>query len=343
MMKIIKFSLGLLIPLLFIGCAAGGMQQPAPSDSGSVPKWYLNPPQSNSQFYYAAATGSTKDEAKLNALSQISAEISVSIESDFEKTVVSTNKEYSKTMKQNTKASVEKMKFTGLKVIENQYVDKEFYTYLKVDRSVLFNAQKKIFDQDYNKIVSLWKHANENGVFEIIKNQSKITNLTAKVMPKLPILKAINPSFDQNKYTNTLETIANETRSIKSKAMVYVKSKNAKNYAEVLKKHISSSGLTLIENSNRVSNKKNLLIVEVSKDAKKKIVKSSNPRLKGAKFADVRVTLSTKNHAGKVIAKNIVKVLNISKESYKHAFLKTAKFEKEINKRGILNTLLEKN
>lgn len=343
MFRILKLTSVLVISLLFIGCAAGGLQQPAPSNNVSIPNWYLNPTPSNAQYYYGTSTGETKNEAKLNALAQISAEISVSIESDFEKSVISTNDTYNKTLKQNTKSSVEKMKFTGVKVIETQYINGEYYSYVKVNRDVLFNAQKKAFDQNYKKIVDLWNFAKNKGVFEVIKNQSKIIKLSNSVLPKLPILKAINPAFNQTAYSDKLKDILNETRDIKSKVNIYVSNNNANTYADVLKKYISSEGINLVENPNGVSNKKNLLIVKVTKDAKKKIVKSSNPRLKGAKFASVNVTLTTKDYKNKIIAKNIVKVLNISKASYNEAFVKTGKFERELQKRGILNTLLEKN
>jgi hypothetical protein len=341
MYSIVKFATGLLVAFMFVGCAAGGLQSTTSSNTG-IPKWYLNPTPSNTQFYYGAAIGETKNEAKLNALSQISSEISVNIESDFEKNIVLTDDSYNKTLKQNTKASVEKMKFTGVKVIETQYINSEYYSYVKVDRSVLFNAQKKVFDQEYKKIIDLWNFSQKNGVFEVIKNQTKLIKLTNNIFPKLPILKAINPSFNQTEYSDKLETILNKTRDIKSKIIVYVSSKNAKNYAEVLKKYISSENINLVENPKNISDKKNLLTVYVSKEAKKKIVKSSNPRLKGAKFASVNITLTTKNYKNKIIAKNIIKVLNISRESYKHAFIKTAKFEREIKKRGTLNTLLDK-
>ena len=87
---------------------------------------------------------------------------------------------------------------------------------------------------------------------------------------------------------------------------------------------------------------KTVIFSNIAKDyikAKKKKVKTTNPRLRGASFADVKIILTSLNANNKILSKNIVNVVNISKEGYNAAKIKTQKFEKQIKKVGILNIL----
>lgn len=342
MKQIIKYCLVLLLPLFFTACAGGALGQPSVAKNNELPSWYLNTPASNNNFYHGVGSGSTKEEAKISALNNIASEISVSISSNMEISKKTTTSSYEKEVQSNTKSSVDKIKFTGVTIVENAQQNGKIYTYLKVNRAILFDAQKTKVDNDYNKLIGTWKNIQKNGVFSLVQNSDQLNKDIVQVSSKLPILKAINNSFDNTKYDERLLNIKNEAVALKSNASVFVNSKNnAKPYAAVVKQYISSLGLKIVNSSN-VKNKNNLLIIDVLVDAKSKPVKTSDPRLKGASFADVTITLKTLNSSKKILAQNIVKVLNISKEGYNHAANKTQKFERKIKQEGILNILLKK-
>jgi hypothetical protein len=317
------------------GCGGGG-----PSTS-ELPKWYLNPPASNPILYYGVGEGANVDAAKANALAQIGGAISTSISSDMEINTNVSNDIVDENIVSKTKSSIEKIKFTGVSVVENKVVGSKVYSQVRVDRSVLFASQKAQMDKSYNKMKSLFKSAKSANVLDLIRDTSKIKKYAESVSVKLPILKAINPDFDKTKYENEILDISNTLRDSKRKAMVYVTHKNSKGYADVLKNYISSYGMTLISNPSSVANKNNLLKLHVSKTAKNENIKTTDPRLRGASFAKVVVTLDTKDYSNKTLANNRIEVLNISKESYAQAVVKTAKFEREINRRGILKILLD--
>jgi hypothetical protein len=297
---------------------------------------------SNSINYYGVGVANTKEGARANALAQIGGEISTKISHSLDMTLSEHNDNITSDTKINTKTSIEKMKFTGVTVLENAYVDGKFYAYVQVDRDALFASQKREFDEKYNKLTSFYKSAKSRNVFSLIKNKDKIDKSIAELRAKITILKEINEDFNDKKYLATLLEISDTTRDAVSDAMVYVSTKNAKPFKEVLKQYISSFGMTLVNSPSSVKNKKNLLKVSVSKTAKPKKVKTTDPRLIGASFAEVIVTLTTKDYSGKIIAQNRIKVLNISKEGYNAAVVKTQKFEREIKRRGILNILLDK-
>jgi len=329
--KVLLFS----IFSLLIGCSGSNS-----SVQPSYPDWYLNTSKSNASYYYAVGEGSNKEEAKINALSQISSEISVSVSSTFAVTKTTSNNKYNKTVQQNTKSSVKEINFTGVKIVKNAQIDGKILTYLKVDRNILFAAQKNNVDNQVQKIESLSNRVKNNGIIELLLKKNKIEKSIMQVMSKLNILKAINNSFDIENYQNNLLNIRNNIEEMKSDANILVKgSSNTEAFKDIIKQNLSSLGLNLVNNASS----KNLVIVDVNVNAKNKKVKTSDPRLRGAKFADVKITLTTLNADNKIIAKNIIRVLNISKESYIDAVNKTQKFERKIKKQGILNILIKQN
>ena len=320
------------VAVVFAGCMG--------SSKPTTPKWYLNATKSNSIYYYGVGEGHSKNEAKISALNQISSEISIGISSNIEITKTSQNNDYYKKVQQVTKASVAKIEFSGVEIIDNVQSGNKIYTKLKVNRSVLFDAQKTKVDKMYDDALSLYNHSVKNGIFELLKNDEVIKSKILKASASLSILKAINSNFNQSAYQSKLDKITNGSLSMKSKAGVYVSGADNP-FKEMIKQYVSSLNLTIISNKSAVS-KSRLLIIDVKVNSKSKKVKSNNPRLKGASFADVSITLNTLNSANKILANNTINVLNISKEGYKAASIKTQKFERKIKQNGILNILLKK-
>lgn len=336
MNKVLKSCLLALSVLVISGCGGG-------ASTSELPSWYLNPPPSNPIVFHGVGEASTKEASRANALATIGGQISTNVSSSLEMSTNVHNDKVSKDVEERTKTTIETIKFTGVKVLEVKHNAGTFYTHLTVNRSVLLQAQKKQVDIKYNKLNSVFKRVKANNIFELIQNKSTIDASVIEIRGRLPVLKAISADFDDASYAKNLDNISNETRNAAKKAMVRVTtSKGAKEFGEVVKKYVSSYGMTLVSNSSSVKNKKNLLLVNVSKSSSPKTVRTTDPRLKGASFADVIVTLTTKTSTNKVIAQNRIKVVNISKDGYKAASAKTQKFEREIKKKGIVNILLEK-
>jgi len=339
----LKTFFSVIVALTILGC--GGVT-PKPKQTSSMPSWYLNELPSTSSYYYGVGEGSSKEEAKANALSNIAASISLVVSSSIEVSATdSSDAGYSQESKSNVKSTTEKIKFTGVRVIKNAFVNDKFYTSVSVDRDILFNTQKKILDNDYKKALNLWNQMQTQGTFAVLKNSKKLESLinTILLQPTLAILKSINPEFNATKYRDDIISIKTKLTDAKSHILVYIKStsKLSEHYKNIVEKYISAYGLTLVKTKNQVRDKKNLLIIEVSTKAKKKTVKSSDPRLRGASFAAVTVVLTTKNSKNKIVAQNRVNVTNISKDGLAEAKIKTKKFEREIKRKGILNILLK--
>jgi len=345
MFKIFAIFITALLSFSLTGCG-GSTPQPASKSSADMPSWYLSEVPRDSINFYGVGEGSTKESAKSKALAQISGVISTTVESAMEMSASdSTENGYSEESKSNIKSSTDSIKFTGITVIDTAYVNGQFYTFLKVDREVLFNALKSNLDNDYNKVLRLENQMQSKGTFEVLKNSTKVKKLVDNILskPTIEILKSVKPQFDSSEYRNKVVTIKNNLDNTKADAVVYLKSRNtlASYYKDILKKYISSYGLTIVNSVNKVSDKSNLLVIDVQANAQKKNVKTSDPRLKGASFADVTVVLTTKNYKGKIVAQNRVGVINISKDGLEAAYIKTKKFERKIKNEGILNILLK--
>lgn len=343
MNRLLKISLSALLALSVLGC---GGATPQPKQTSSMPSWYLNELPSTSSYYYGVGEGSSKENAQAKALSNIAASISSTVSASMEMSASENSATgYSEESKSNVKSSTEKIKFTGVRVVDNAFVDGKFYTNVSVDRDILFNAQKKLLDNDYKKALTLWNQMKTQGTFAVLKNSKKLESLVDAILlkPTLAILKSINPEFNTTEYRDNIIAIKNNLVDAKSNILIYVDSdsKLSSYYKDIVKKYISAHGLTIVDSKNGVKNKNNLLTIAVSTNAKKKNVKSSDPRLRGASFAAVTVVLTTKNSKNKIVAQNRVNVINISKDGLEEAKIKTKKFEREIQKKGILNILLK--
>ena len=324
--------------LSIVGC---GGSKPQPT----MPKWYLSSPTSDTNYFYGVGEGSSKESATAKALAQISATISTTIESSIELNEQdSTANGYSQETKSNLKSSTENIKFTGVTPIETKFINSLFYTYLKVDRKVLFNSLKRGLDKDYVKASTLFKQMKSEGTFSLLKNTPKLSKMIHSLLTQstLEILKSVNPKFNSTQYRAKIVTLKTDLDNAKANIVLSVKSRNklSSYYRDIVKKYISNYGLTMVSNPNSVHNKANLLIVDVAVKAQKKNVKTSDPRLRGANFAGVTIVLTTKSHTGKIVAQNRVNVINISKDSLQDAKIKTKKFEKKIKKEGILKILI---
>lgn len=337
-----RLLLSTALVVVLSGCMGGSAKLGLSSNNSGEPSWYLNSKKSDNQYYYGVGEGSTKAEAKTEALRQIASEISVGISSSMEVNKNTSNGSYSKSVKQNTKATVKQIEFTNVEIIENVQQNNKIYTSLKVSKSRLFQAQKTILDKKFTTLNSIWSTIVDGGTFVLLKKDTTLNKSLKDVASALSILKAIDGNFDDKKYQAKLDSIYSEKIQMISRTGVLVLGDSSTQvYKDLVKEYISNLGLNIIKSKNKVA-ANDLFIVNISMTARNKKVKTSNPRLRGASFADVKITLTTSNSQNKVIGKSIINVLNISKEGYAHAVTKTQKFEKKIKQEGIVNILFKK-
>lgn len=335
-----KYFFILFFSIFFIGCTGGGSTQPKPNTM--LPNWAINSKASTSVYYYAIGEGVSKEEAKKDALKQISSAISVTISSSTTTTKTATEDSYKRKIQDIVKSSTQKIKFTGVRVLRNAFANGIWYSEIQVNRKILFQAQKDVMLLEYNRTLKLWKKIKQGNAFTIFREDNKLNKHINKVMAQLPILKSINNKFDLDKYSSVMQNIREKSIFKKSSVIVYVKTKNAFNEKIVLEKAISDFGVKIAQKLSNVKSRKNLIIVDIAKKSKVGVNRYKTRKMRGVKFANITLTITTYDGTGKtIVAQNIIYLTNASRDSYKDAMQKTKKFEREIKRRGILNILLE--
>lgn len=337
----LKYLFLVISAIFLIGC--GGAQ---PKPGNSLPEWVVNSQPSSVIYYRAVGEGISKEEAKKSALQQISSEISVTISSQTtsKSTAIksSTQDTFNREIQDVIKSSTQKIKFTGVKVLKNAFIDGKYYADVEVNREVLFQAQKDAMLIKYNELQKLWKKIDSSNIFAIFTQNSKLNKMITSVMAQLPILKSINPNFDLRVYSNVIQNIRSKAMAKKADAIVYVKTNNAFNEKIVLEKAITDFGIKVVKKLSNVKNKNNLMIITIDKNSRVAINRYKTMKMRGVKFAAITLTITTYDGRGKTeLAKNIIYLKNASRDSYKDAVKKTKKFERLIKQKGILNILLE--
>jgi len=330
-----------LLVFLFIGCS-NPIQQTVPKKNESFPQWILNPSPSNALFYYASADGINTAEAKNNALKQISSEISITISSNTTSTKLATTTTYEKSIKDITNAVTKEINFTGVTVIEQAFKNGLFYSYVRVNREILFENQFKQMNMTYNTILSLEEKINSNNIFYVFKESQNLTEKIDTILEQLAILKSIKNSFDDVPYLLKIATIQENTKTIKSNAIVHIQTQNAKNEKVVFEKAFSAFGVKVTNNIADVQNKNHLIIITLDKSVKPYENRYKSQKMQDVSFADVILKVVTYDNTRKIkLAQNTINVRNASREGYEAAVIKTLKLEREIKQKGILNALLE--
>lgn len=338
----IRYILSIFITIFLVGCSGLAIPSTPSTTNNTVPQWVLNPNNSNDLFFYSVGEGANISEAKNDALKQVSAQISVTISSSTTSTKTATTTTYKRNIENITKSSTEKLNFTGVSIVDKAFHSGTFYSYIKVDKDILFQSQKKEMLQEYNKVKSIWNKITTNGIFYTFKESNNLNTTIDKIMAQLPILKSINQTFDDEKYISELLQIKKDLNLLKSKAIVYFKTNNAFNEKSVFEKAISDFGIKITNNLSNVRNKTNLIIISLNKSSNKYPNRYKSQKMKDVSFADITLEVTTFDSTGKIeLAKNIINLRNASRDGYKAAVVKTKKLEREIAQKGILNILLE--
>jgi hypothetical protein len=282
------------------------------------------------------------NEARKNALAQISSQISVTISSNTLTTKKVTNDTYERDVQNTLKASTQNIKFTGVENLDTTFTNGSFYEYIQVQRGVLFSALKKDFDIEYKTILDTWSHIEKGNPFLLFTKASELENGIIKSISNLAILKSIKTDFVQDSYLVQLQDIRKDFQTKKSTVEILVETTNAKGEKAIIEQAISQYGIKIASSLNSTNDKNNLLRVNIDKKAKKAPNLSKSRKMQDVIYADITLNITTYNATKKVkLAQNVLSLRNGTRESYEASVIKTKKFEREIEEKGILKILLE--
>ena len=179
-----NFILFLSFSIIFTGCIKMPTSKDGKHTASSIPNWYLKAPQNSSEYIYGTGESNSIDNAKNEALNNMSARLVTSVGSSLKSTTKSSSDgTYSKDVSKQLKVEVQKIRFANATIEKNAVVGNNFYVLAKVDRIELFNTKKKDFnvlntriDTRYKQLESMPKLEKINGLSQLYPNLIKAKN-----------------------------------------------------------------------------------------------------------------------------------------------------------------------
>lgn len=319
-----------LILIIFSGC--GTLASGVKSDMNV--QWIDNPPADNAKYFYAVGYGKTQKDAKSDALSIISAKISVDVSSSFSNSVTAIRQGDNESVLRETKNDVisksKNIEYTDVKVIKSKKNDLGWVLLVEVDRDILTKTYERKLDKVDNKLKQEWQFFLDADIFEKLKLSVNINRYLKETDSYFPLLHALNQNYDDSAYTSRYLNYTKEMRKAQNK-LVYkiVWDENSKNLASLIKTKLSAQNAIF-------SNSKYNVLISITTKVKKRKYESTNDNFANLTFALRLTTIKVTTKNGDEVSSTVYKTKDGSSEGFKDAIQKTAKYEKKINEIGII-------
>ncbi len=332
----------LLIFLALVFLTACGASASPSTDRGSTVNksastggWLNNPPSDTSRHFYAVGYGETQKDAKSDALSTISAKVSVDVASNFSSSVTASrysgDEDILSTTKNEVVSKSKNIEYSDVKVIESHHNSKEWVVLVEVDRDILTAAYERKLDKVDSKLKAEWEVYSDAGVFEKLKLSPRIQSYLKETDTFFPLLHALNSNYDDSKYTSRYLNYTKEMRKAQDELVFKIKSdKNSEPLASLIRSELSA------ENATFSKGKYNVLIFITTK-AKKRKYKSTNAKFAKLTFALRDTVIKATDRKGNVVSNVVYKTKSGSSEGFKDAIARTSKYEDIIAKKGIIS------
>ncbi len=326
----LKLIFTILTLTFFSACGVSA----SPSSSSSS-AWQSSPPADNALFFYAIGYGETQKDAKSDALSTISAKISVDVESNFSSSVTSTRQGNNEEVLSNTKNEVvsksKNIEYTDVKILNSSNKSSQWTVLVQVDRDVLTNTyERKLATVDRN-LKAEWAIFEDAGVFEKLKLSGVLNKYLKETDSIFPLLHALDTSYNDSKYTSRYMNYTKEMRKAQSELVFKIKSDE---YSEPLASLIRSE---LSMQNAKFNNIKYNVLISITTKAKEKKYRSTNTEFAKLTFALRKTVIKATDIDGNVVSNVVYKTKEGSSEGFEDAIARTAKYEKKIAKLGIIN------
>ncbi len=322
-----KYIYIVMISFLFLGCS----KQPAqPTQQAKIPSWYLQAPKNNANFLYGTGESYDKQEAKANALSDMSSRLVVAVGSSMSmKTKSSTLEGFSNDVSRDVKVEAKKIKFTNAIIDKIQAANGNIYVLMKVNKKELYKSKHKDFIAQDNRINAQYKTLKTKSALEQIFALQDLKPMLVKSKSKAIVLQALNNAFDSNSYIKKYNSHIDEIAKLKSSITVSIKSNNKNNFfLDVVSK-------TLNEDSYQISKNNSSIQINLSNN-----IRYSKAR--NWHIAKVSTTIAVKTGA-KTLSNQIVNSLGRSTSTKVNALNGASmNFEKRVREIGLNNILFKR-
>lgn len=304
------------------------------STSLAANTWVNNPPADDSKYFYAVGYGETQRDAKSDALSTISAKISVDVSSNFSNSVTATRQGGNEDVLRETKNEVvsksKNIEYTDVKVQESTQEAGQWALLVQVDRAILTATYERKLDKVDTKLKTEWKFFKEASIFEKLKLSVDMEGLLKETDSFFPLLHALNVSYDDSKYTSRYTEYTREMRKARNELVFkIVNDEKSESLASLIKSKLSAQNATFSSRNYNV-------LIDINTKAKKRVFKSTNAKFAGLTFALRKTTIKATDKNGNIVSNAVYKTKEGSSEGFEDAVQRTAKYEKKIKELGII-------
>jgi len=317
------------ISISFIVLSIQGCSNSNKTIQTSLPIWYLNSPTNTIQSLYGTGEADSLNEAKTNALNNMSEQLIVSIESSMNTITKSSSNSYSKELIRNINLSAKKITFSNYKVNKAIHSGNSFFVLVSTNRIELFNEKQKEFNLINKKIDTVISQSKKLSKLEKIYAIEQIKPNINEAKNLAFTLYAINNKFNYQSYFMKYDKYINNINSLKNNLIIKIIS-NTKNTMYI--KHLKA---LLTNNNYKISSTNENVLIEISNN-----IRYSTAR--GWKIAKVSTTIEVLVN-NKSIATNTISTIGRSTSNNQNAIVSSAaQFKKKISTIGLNKILFNK-
>ena len=316
--------------------------KPIQMSSSELPSWFVNPPSDNHNSYFGAGEGWTKRDAQNRALEQISSRIAL-----MAKSIMQANQRSNRVRQAHSdlesirivrerkiEVIAKNSELSMFDVINTAHINNRFYTLIKMDREELFNDYHGRLIRLDGKIAQKHTSASRQPLFKQIVLLEAIDTDIENAVVKFPLLKSINPAFDEKSFYAYYDEMEAEKVMLKKRLIIGFKKTKVTAMKEVLKKHLLQEGIATVSDLNDAlkKNPQDVAIIAIGQSAQEF-------KMTDAYLAKVTIKLTVYNYKEKILSQNRIQVDNTSKKSFSDAAEKTEKFDQLAVEQGIMTLL----
>lgn len=285
---------------LFAALIAGCAQPKAeikPEKPKPLPAWYLTPPAGDAQWLYGAGSGKTRDEAVQEALDNLLAQLSVTVESSLQiHTQVSqgATAAYTQSGSRQIRSEVAKIRVPGYQVAAAETLGyNRFAALVKSDRKTFAEGLQSDIDDRFARIdAALQARQNASALhrYGALKTASAQADETRT---SLAVLQTLQPGFDAQSYQSRINALHAQKEQLRQNLSFTIQSDgHGAQMAGPIKTGLSAEGFALRP---AAENRAEALTLQINAE----VIRS---KASGIEIADTVLTLETRDFQGQTVA-----------------------------------------
>ena len=339
-MKQSKLAILLLGLFLFSSCNGASSSVSGQQKAASA-AWINSTPSDNSSYYYGVGEGKTITDAKNNALADISSRISVSVNATFSSSVsasrIGDNEEVASKVKQDVTTKAKEIEYSNVEIQESSNDGEKWHVLIQIDRNLLAQTYIEKLTKIDNQLQNEFDIFSSASIFEKLKLSNGINALLSQTDTIFPLLKTIQPSFNDGKYSSRYTMYTNEIRDAQNKLVFNIQAdKNSETLATLLQSQLSNANYKFSESAYNV-------LIKIKTSATQQKIDSANPQFANMIWALRTTTIEAYNKAGTRVSNAVVKTKSGSPEGFEDAVARTKKYEEIITRDGIISFITNGN